>query len=125
MKIFKIKSDIDSNGLYPIPNNLVNKMMFQYPYYGTSDYDKLMIRKINTIIAMFGEKYNFYSVGMMGHDTMTIFTYEKMGACIPIEHHCQFGLFDLYGDILIEIECEADYLKRDRYLKLNRIYESN
>ena len=127
MKIIKLKNKKkDNNGLYKIPQNLTNRIMFMYPYdINTKDiYIFEKIKKINGIVAMCGERFKLFNIAMMGYDSMIVFSYKHENDTNPIEHEFYFGMYHVIGDIVCYIEDGEDgedYFKLIRYLKIDKL----
>lgn len=119
MKVYKINSKKDNKGFYPLPMNLLNRDMFSYPYYTTSEYDFFMNKKINAIVSIYGETTHQFAIGMMGHEYMLIFTYDKHN--VQSDEEIYFYNFELHGDLLFQTKDETDYIKIKRYLKINKL----
>lgn len=124
MKVYKIKAKKEEqSGLYTLPTNISNRMMFSYPYYTTSDYDTMMIKKINAIVTMYGERYESINIGMMGIDNILIWSYSDTSGTDTVENNIMFGDFKLVGDYLFEfnyhdIESGKITLLIERYFKI-------
>lgn len=79
MKIIKLHSSKNDDGYFPIPENMVNHKLFNYP---NQNGDKKIInkkyRKINAIVCYYGEKYykenKKWSISMMGFNSMILST---------------------------------------------------
>ena len=90
MKIVKLKTKLDERWNYPIPKNLVNRMMFSYPYpLPQNGYEEGINRKVNGLVCYWGEKFGDkkWAIGMMGFDNMVIF--DEKGK----EVECYYNLF--------------------------------
>jgi len=133
MKIVKLHSKLDKNGYYPIPKNMVNRLMFCYPYYRNKTPETmvdLMInknvdehnKKINAIVCYYGELFGkrLWSIGMMGYDHLIIFNDKG----VEIDVYYKNYIFN-NGRILYILNGEADYLKyynnEALYLRMEKI----
>lgn len=133
MKILKIKNSIKKeDGFFPLPKNLTNRIMFCYPVdsnlnskYFVKNYYEEKKRKINAIVAYYGEFFNGknWHIGLMGIDTMILYD-ENLN-----EYNIYFSEY-VYNDgkVIYHLENEEDtiyYIKNkkvfERYEKIQKI----
>ena len=118
MEIYKIKSKAKKDGFYPIPKNLVNRMMFCYPNLGddTYGYKKRRNLKVNAIVCMLGELYKNFSIDMMGYDVMSV-TYTKADDTYEqVDFYMNLYQFD-NGYLYLSLK-EEDYTKYIKHKEL-------
>jgi hypothetical protein len=116
MKIVRLKSKPDEKGYFPLPKNLINRMMFCYPNlgeddkYGTKEREN---KKVNALTCYFGELFEEmgkkWYIGAMGFDNMVIFDENNK------EYDCYFRLF-IYsgGQFLYVLEKDEDWFIYDK-----------
>jgi hypothetical protein len=130
MEIFRLNNEPDKNGWFPIPDNLINRMMFMYPYLGEEDkWDtkERENRKINAIVSYWGEYFERkniqWYIGMMGKDNIVIFDENNK------EYDCYYRWYVYNGGRFIykfNFETEdQDWLTYDKnkdiYLRMEKI----
>jgi hypothetical protein len=114
MKIIRLNSKPDKNGYFPLPKNLINRIMFCYPYLGELDEWKENVnKKVNALTCYFGEFFEKrnkkWYIGAMGFDNMLIFDENNK------EYDCYFRLF-IYnsGQFLYVLEEDEDWFIYDK-----------